>query len=205
MGLQEHGTCNKRRCGDLEEEQSIEKWTRITRGNKITKSFVPYYVHLSHANAKLAEFSAYPGPPSSEDKTKTTTKTSNQNKYQSKFKLKAERRCQETFTKYIAKMKDEGIINLYITKAKYEPTSIEKQDFKDARRITIDAAHTSNHQAKSKPELLQQGKNIGYAFATTVRKLVPKFTHNNQQVRFKHKPTVARSHKKEKPIMITYD
>ena len=49
------------------------------------------------------------------------------------------------------KMKDEGIIDLYITKAEDERTAIAKQDLKDARRITIDAAHTANHQAKSKP------------------------------------------------------
>ena len=101
-------------------------------------------------------------------------------------------------------MKDEGIVDLYITKAKDERTAIAKQDFKDARRIAIDAAHASNHQAKAKPELLQQSKNIGYALATTVRKLVCKLTHNNQQVRFKYKLTVARFHKKEEPIIITY-
>ena len=54
-------------------------------------------------------------------------------------------------------------------------------------------------------ELLQQGKNIGYALATTVRKLVRKFTHKNQQVRFAQKPTVARFHKQEETITITYD
>ena len=58
---------------------------------------------------------------------------------------------------------------------------------------------------ESKPELLQQGKTIGYALDTTVRKMVRKITHNNQQVIFAHKPTVARFHKKEEPIMITYD
>ena len=63
----------------------------------------------------------------------------------------------------------------------------------------------SNHQVKSKLQLLQQGKNIVYVLATTVRKLVRKFTNNNQQVRFRHKPTVARFHKMEEPIMITYD
>ena len=99
-------------------------------------------------------------------------------------------------------MNDEGIIDLYITKAKDERTATAKQDFKNARRITIDAFHAANHQAKVKPELLQQVKNIGYALATTVRKLVRKFTHNNQQVIFAHTPTF---HKKEKPIIITYD
>ena len=38
-----------------------------------------------------------------------------------------------------------------------------------------------------------------------MRKLVHKFTKNNQQVKFRHKPTVARFHNEEEPIMITYD
>ena len=105
----------------------------------------------------------------------------------------------------MARMKDEGIINLYITKDKDEHNAIVKQDFKNTRRITIDSSHAANHQAKAKTELLQKGKNIGYALATTVRMLVRKFTHNNQQVRFAHKPTAARFNKKEELIMITYD
>ena len=76
-------------------------------------------------------------------------------------------------------MNDEGIINLYITKAEDERTDIAKQDSKNASCITIDAAHAANHQAKLKPELVQQGKKICYAFSTTVCKLVRKFTHNN--------------------------
>ena len=102
-------------------------------------------------------------------------------------------------------MNDEGIIDLYITKAEDDRISIAKQDFKNTRRITINATHKANHQTKSKPELLQQGKNKGYSLATTVRKLIRKFKNNNQQVRFVHKPTVARFYKKEEPIMITYD
>ena len=102
-------------------------------------------------------------------------------------------------------MNDDGIIDLYITKAEDERTAILKQDFKNSRRITIDAAHAANNQIKSKLALLQQGKNVGYALTTTVRRLVCKFTRNNQQVRFAHKSTVARFHNKEEPIMITYD
>ena len=107
----------------------------------------------------------------------------------------------------MAKMKYEGIIDLYITKSEDERTAIEKQDFKDARRITIDAADASHHQSKAnaKPELIQQGKNIGYVLATTVRKLLRKFTQNNQKIRFNHRPTVAHFHNMEEPIMITYD
>ena len=103
------------------------------------------------------------------------------------------------------KINDDGIIDQYIIKAEDELTSIAKQDFRNARRITINSAHSANHQTKPKPELIQQGKNVGYALDTTVRRLVQKFTRNNQQVRFAHKPTVARFHKKEQTIMITYD
>ena len=84
-------------------------------------------------------------------------------------------------------MKDEGIIDLYITKVEDKPTDKAKQDFKDARRITIDTNHTAKHQTNAKPQLLQQGKNIGYVLATTVRKLVRKFTNNNQQDLFQPK------------------
>ena len=45
---------------------------------------------------------------------------------------------------------------------------IAKQDFKNARRITIDAAHGSNNQIKYKPALLSQGKNVVYALATNI-------------------------------------
>ena len=38
-----------------------------------------------------------------------------------------------------------GIIDLYTTKAEDERTAIAKQDFKDAKIITIDAAHAANH------------------------------------------------------------
>ena len=105
----------------------------------------------------------------------------------------------------MAKINNEVIIDMYITKAEDELTAIEKQDFKNARRITIDASHAANHQTKDKPELPQQGKNMGYSLATILRKLARKFTHNNKQVIFAHKPTVARFHKKEEPIMIIYD
>ena len=46
---------------------------------------------------------------------------------------------------------------------------------------------------------------MGYALATTVRRLVCKFTRNNKKVIFGQKSTVARFHKKERLIIITYD
>ena len=105
----------------------------------------------------------------------------------------------------VHKMKYEGIIDSYITKAEDERTAMAKQDCKGATRINIDTSHTAYHQSRAKPQLIQQGKNIGYVLATTVRKLFHNFTNNNQQVRFRHKSTVTRFHNKEEPIMITYD
>ena len=102
-------------------------------------------------------------------------------------------------------MKDEGIIDAYITKAEDERTAISKQNCKDARRITIDTAHAAYHQARATPPLIQKGKNIGYVLATTVRKLVHNLKNKNQQVRFRTKPTVMRFHNEEEPIILTYD
>ena len=82
----------------------------------------------------------------------------------------------------MSKMNDNGIIDLYITKAEHERTAIAKQDFNNARRITIDAAHAATSQIKPKPAILQQGKNVGYALVTTVRRMVQKLTGDNQQV-----------------------
>ena len=90
----------------MDEEQSNKKWTRITRGNKISKKVAPYYVHVSNAYEKLEELLANLSPPQSKDKTNTTTETSNQIKHQSKFKLRSERRCQAKFIKYMEKIKD---------------------------------------------------------------------------------------------------
>ena len=54
----------------------------------------------------------------------------------------------------MSKMNDDGIINRYITNAEDKRNVTATQDFRNARRITIDAAHASNHQTKSKPEIL---------------------------------------------------
>ena len=82
---------------------------------------------------------------------------------------------------------------------------MSKSDCKDARRITIDTAHTAYPRARSKPKLIQQGKNIDYVLATNVRKLVHNFTNNNQKVRFRRMPTAPHFQNKEETIMITYN
>ena len=126
-------------------------------------------------------------------------------KHQSAFKIKAARRLQTKFEECTSKINYNGIIDLYINKAKDERTVMAKNNFKNARRITINAAHAATSKPKPKPDLLQQGKNVGYALSTTVRRLVRKFKRNNQQVRFVIKPTVARFHKRDDATMITYN
>ena len=66
---------------------------------------------------QLKEFSEDLSPPTTEHKTSTQINTNDRNKYQSKFRLKAEWRRETKFTKYIHKIKDEGILDLYIAKA----------------------------------------------------------------------------------------
>ena len=100
-------------------------------------------------------------------------------------------------------MNDNGIIDLYINKAEDERTVMAKNDFCNSRRVTIDAAHAAT--SKPSPNLLQKGKNAGYAFATTVRRLVRGFKRDTQQVRFASKPTVAKYNREDHATMITYD
>ena len=102
-------------------------------------------------------------------------------------------------------MNNNNIIDLYINKAEDERTVMKKNNFKNARRVTIDAANTATSKPKLKSDLLQQGKNVGYPLSTTVHRLVRKFKRNNQQVRFAIKPTVARLHKRDDATMITYN
>ena len=51
----------------------------------------------------------------------------------------------------MSKMNNHGIINLYINKAKDERTVMAKNNFNNARRITIYASHTSTRKPKPNP------------------------------------------------------
>ena len=173
---------------------------KVIKGSKITKKYAPYYTTLSNAYSRLEEFSENPGP-THETQTKNQTVLP---KHQSASKRKSARRLQTKFGVYISKMNDNDIIDLYINKAKDERTVMGKNDLKNARRVTIDAAHAATGKPKPNNNLLQQGKNVGYAISTIVRRLLQNFKHNNQQVRFANKPTVARFHKRDDTTMITY-
>ena len=61
----------------------------------------------------------------------------------------------------MSKVNDDGIIYLYITTAEDERTAIAKQDSKNARRITINAAHTDNHQNQSQIRATTSRKECG--------------------------------------------
>ena len=105
----------------------------------------------------------------------------------------------------MSKMNNNDIIKFYINKAKDERTVMAKNNFKDAMRVKIDAAHAATRKPKPKHDLLQQVKNIGYKISTTVHRLVQSFKHKNQQVRFGNNQTVARFHNTDDATMITYD
>ena len=74
--------------------------------------------------------------------------------------MKAARRLQTKFEAYMSKMNDNSIIDLYINNAEDERTVMGKINFKNTRRVTIDAAHTATSKPKLKSDLLQQGKNV---------------------------------------------
>ena len=103
------------------------------------------------------------------------------------------------------RMNDNEIIDLYINKVVDERTITAKNNFKNARHVAINTAHAATSKLKQKHELLQQGKNVGYALSTTVRRLVNKFKRNNQQVGFSSNTTVARFYKRDDIKMVTYD
>ena len=81
VAYKEHYDCNELRDVDLDKKHSKDKWTKLTTGNKITKNVASYDVHLSNAYAKLAEFSADPGPPPEDNTKKTETKTTTETKF----------------------------------------------------------------------------------------------------------------------------
>ena len=132
---------------------------------------------------------ANPGPPP-ETQTKSQKVLT---KHHSDFKSKVARHLQTKFEAYMSKMNDNSILDLYINKAEAELTVMGQMNFKNARRVTIDAAHAATSKPNPKHDLLQKGKNAGYTILTTVRRLVQKIKRNNQQVRFSSKPTVENS------------
>ena len=143
---------------------------KVIKGSKITKTYAPYYTTLSNAYYQIEEFSENPGPP-------LETQTKIQRvlpKHHITFKIKAAHSFQKTFEAYMSKMNDNYIINLYIKKAEDERTVMAKNNSMNVRRITIDAAHAYTSKPNPKHDLVQQGKNFGYALSTTVRRLVQK-------------------------------
>ena len=62
----------------------------------------------------------------------------------------------------MVKMNDNAIVDLYINKVEDERTIMAKNNFKNVKRVTIDAAHADTSKPKPKHDLLQQVKNVGY-------------------------------------------
>ena len=133
---------------------------KVIKGSKTTKKAAPYYTTLSIAYLQLEELSENPGPP-------PETQTKNQTvipKHQSDFKSTASHRLQTKLEAYMAKMNDNNIIGYYINRAEYERTVMAENNLKDARRITIDAAHAAKSKSNPNHNLLQQGKILGTHF-----------------------------------------
>ena len=177
-----------------------QDWVLVKKGSKITKPTDTYYIKLSNAYSKLAEFSADPGTP--DEPTPAT----------SLFKLKAAKRRQRKLQRAIKKKLtkeakcDDDIIEDYIVLAEDERTAIAKADMKDRRRVTIDAAHAPRTRAHT--SVLQHSKNIGRALSATVRRAVRQYTKKyskNNRVTFEGNNTTATFNELAAAVHITYD
>ena len=126
------------------------------------------------------------------------------------FKLKAAKRRHKKIQRKIKKKltsnmeSDDDVIEHYIVMAEDERTVMAKEDTSNARRVTIDAAHSA--VTKKQPSLLQRSKNMGRALSATARRLVRKVTNNNQKhVTFAGEATVANYNKEDAAVLVTYD
>ena len=150
---------------------------------------------LSNAYAKLADFSADPGTP---EQPATAA---------SLFRLKAakrrQRRLQKRIKKKLSNKSDDELIDQYIDLAEDERTVMAKNDTSNARRVTIDAAHSVN--ANRAPSIIQQGRNAGLALSSAARRFVHKITNNKQHVTFAGNATIATYNNVDPAVLVTYD
>ena len=94
------------------------------KGSKIKKKTALYYIHLSNAYARLEEFSDDPDPQPKVSKSKNNdeTKTVAPPKQSSTFKAQAAARKRTRKQQYIKNMNDNGVIDMYISKAEDDKT-----------------------------------------------------------------------------------
>ena len=59
-------------------------------------------------------------------------------------------------------------------------TENAKNDLKNKKRLSIDAAHTA--KAATQPSLLQQGQHISYKMGTTFQKAIQHLQYANQHI-----------------------
>ena len=78
-----------------------------------------------------------------------------------------------------------------------------KNDSKNAKRVRIDAAHQPN--PKSKPTLLQRGRNVTYSIGTSLRRRMHKIGRDKHRVQFSTANSVTSFDSDDNAAMITYD
>ena len=88
--------------------------------------------------------------------------------------------------------------------AEDERTDMAKSDKSNARRVSIDTAHSK--PTKPNPSLLQQSKNLGRMLSAATLQLVHKITKSNQhRVTFAGQAMVAEYNTENTTVMVTYD
>jgi hypothetical protein len=87
--------------------------------------------------------------------------------------------------------------------AEDERTDMAKSDKSNARRVSIDTAHSK--PTKPNPSLLQQSKNLGRMLSAATRQLVHKITKSNQhRVTFAGQAMVAEYNTENTTVMVTW-
>ena len=84
-----------------------------------------------------------------------------------------------------------------------ERRCMAKQDLKNAKRVTIDAAHEPTKNPTS--TLPQGGSNTGYSMTTSLRWGLLKIRYDNKRVRFAMANSVTKFNSADIVAMITYD
>ena len=122
----------------------------------------------------------------------------------SKFRRKAAKRFQARQLRRTKASDESGLIDEYITLAEDERTALAKADTTAPQRLAADRAHSSRG-ITTRPSLLQQGKNMGYAIRAQAKRAVQTLLQSRPHVRFDTRVQVRTYGHDSPALVVTYD
>jgi hypothetical protein len=167
---------------ETDKTEETEEWIEVKKGkrntNPMQRSNPTFYHNLSHLYATLPEYAAAPPtnnavPTDNDHNNSTGTITP----VPSNYKIhKQQRKLLACMQKRQLNVDLNGHIDQHIQWAEDEHTELEKVA-QSKGRLAVNALHTlPKHDPIS---ILQNGRNAGYAFATTIRRAFQRFQHAN--------------------------